>query len=141
MSAAHSFPTLRRGPCFACAGSVISVVDNGYTPGGAVTNGFDIQTPSAVHDGTTALSSDYTRVDGTTFTGAKGGSLVSFQLMISSAECVNIRTLTAIFDHFGEEISVGLVRYVVSVLRRSFDRLSSIFVPPRITRTCGTSSP
>ena len=48
------------------------MVDNGYTPGGAVTNGFDIQTPSAVHDGTTALSSDYTRVDGTTFTGAKG---------------------------------------------------------------------
>ena len=54
------------------AGATITVVDNGYTPGGAVTNGFDIQTPSAVHDGTTALSSDYTRVDGTVFTGAKG---------------------------------------------------------------------
>jgi hypothetical protein len=35
---------------------VISVVDNGYTPGGAVTNGFDIQTPSAVHDGTAAAT-------------------------------------------------------------------------------------
>ena len=47
-------------------------MDNYYTPGGNVTNGFDIQTPSAVHDGTTTLSSDYTRVDGTVFTGEKG---------------------------------------------------------------------
>ena len=103
-----------------------------------VTSGFRLTHGAAL---LSPVPSDYTRVDGTTFTGAKGGSLVSFRLMISSAECVNIRTLTAIFDHFGEEISVGLVRYVVSVLRRSFDRLSSIFVPPRITRTCGTSSP
>ena len=48
------------------------MTDGYYTPGGKVTNGFDIQTPSAVHDGTAALSSDYTRVDGTVFTGAKG---------------------------------------------------------------------
>jgi hypothetical protein len=47
-------------------------VDSYYTPGGNVTNGFDIQTPSAINDGTTALSSDYTRVDGTVFTGEKG---------------------------------------------------------------------
>ena len=48
------------------------MTDDYYTPGGKVTNGFDIQTPSAVHDGPAALSSDYTRVDGTVFTGAKG---------------------------------------------------------------------
>ncbi len=48
------------------------MVDDYYTPGGKVTNGFDIQTPTAVHDGTAALSSDYTRADGTVFTGEKG---------------------------------------------------------------------
>ena len=56
-------------------GATISVVDNYYTPGGAVTNGFDIQTPSAVHEGGaagTALSSDYTRADGVVFDGSKG---------------------------------------------------------------------
>ena len=74
---------------------MISVVDNGYTPGGAVTNGFDIQTPSAVHDGTTALSSDYTRVDGTTFTGAKG-ALSSFPIGLLCAErAVNRFSLAA----------------------------------------------
>ncbi len=55
-------------------GSTINIVDSYYTPGGTVTNGFDIQTPSAVHDSTTALSSDYTRVDGTVFTGEKGSA-------------------------------------------------------------------
>ncbi len=48
------------------------MTDGYYTPGGNVTNGFDIQTPSAVHDGTAALSSDYTRADGTVFTGERG---------------------------------------------------------------------
>ena len=54
------------------AGATINVVDDYYTPGGKVTNGFDIQTPTAVHDGSAALSSDYTRADGTVFTGEKG---------------------------------------------------------------------
>jgi hypothetical protein len=61
--------------CF--VGAVITVVDDYYTPGGNVTNGFDIQTPSAIHTNTVALSSDYTMTDGTVFTGEKGacGSL------------------------------------------------------------------
>jgi hypothetical protein len=59
-----------------------------------VTNGFDIQTPSAVHDGTTALSSDYTRADGTVFTGEKGASqlallLVSHLGMKAASICVS----------------------------------------------------
>ena len=54
------------------AGATITVTDDYYTPGGKGTNGFDIQTPSAVQDGTAALSSDYTRADGTVFTGEKG---------------------------------------------------------------------
>ena len=55
---------------FLVPGSTINIVDNYYTPGGNVTNGFDIQTPSAVHQ-PSALASDYTRADGTVFTGAK----------------------------------------------------------------------
>ncbi len=47
-------------------------MDDYYTPGGNVTNGFDIQTPSAIHTNTVALSSDYTMTDGTVFTGEKG---------------------------------------------------------------------
>ena len=49
------------------------MVDGYYTPGGNVTNGFDIQTPSAAPEHTSVLSSDYTRADGSVFTGAKGG--------------------------------------------------------------------
>ena len=48
------------------------MVDGYYTPGGNVTNGFDIQTPSAAPEHTSVLSSDYTRADGSVFTGAKG---------------------------------------------------------------------
>ena len=59
-------------PPITLAGATINVVDGYYTPGGNVTNGFDIQTPTAVHDGSAALSSDYTRADGTVFTGEKG---------------------------------------------------------------------
>jgi hypothetical protein len=54
----------------AFVGATINVVDDYYTPGGKVTNGFEIQTPTAVHEGSAALSSS--TVDGDVFTGAKG---------------------------------------------------------------------
>ncbi len=102
------------------AGATISVVDGYYTPGGNVTNGFDIQTPSAVHDGgaaTTGLSSDYTRADGTVFDGAKGPPTRHLRSRRSS------RSLTLLRPHRYPLLSPLLVLCLAL-----FQLLPSIFV-------------